>query len=354
MSKERILILDSGYPNSLSFHHYFGSSDCDVFAGAQNKLAISFFSNRVNEKFIYPESGYLENYGRGTLIDKSQVKKFISCLKKYVEDKGIDNLICLSESTLIPVSFFREELNSKLYPKKEVIKKLHDKLEFFKRISDHKFKNFKIPKTYGAKEESFPCIVRPRRGFGSRFTYLCYGRESLKNSIKKIELYGRKPLIQQYIPSSDKFAPNLLINKDGKIIRAVSSKRISKSTIKKVFQELEEFFRDIKFFGFASPQFISYDGELYIIEINPRLSVNWFGLDFGADLPKAFHESIIKENEVEKRLIFVNLFPGFRLSSKLYWEKAHDLLPILKSCVSYLYDNFHNTIKPDNIFKAPK
>lgn len=259
MSKEKILILDSEYPNSLFFHRYFSSTDFEVHAGAPTKTAVSFFSNKVKKKFIYPESGYLENYGRRTLINKNQVKKFVRSLKGYMEEKKINNLLCLSESTLIPVSFFREELDSKLYPKKEVIKKLHDKFEFFKKIRDHKFENFKIPETYSDKEESFPCIVRPRRGFGSRFTYLCYRKESLKNSIKKIKSNGRRPLIQQYIPSGNKFAPNLLADKDGKIIRAVSSKKISKEKTKKVFKELEEFFRDIGFFGFASPQFISHN-----------------------------------------------------------------------------------------------
>jgi glutathione synthase/RimK-type ligase-like ATP-grasp enzyme len=61
----------------------------------------------------------------------------------------------------------------------------------------------------------FPCIVKPRKGLGSHFTYRCNNEREAREAIRKLKSLGREPIIQEYIPSKKKIVLiYLLIKKE--------------------------------------------------------------------------------------------------------------------------------------------
>jgi hypothetical protein len=153
----------------------------------------------------------------------------------------------------------------------------------------------------------------------------------VKRAIRILNVYGREPLIQQYIPFEESFGINLLVDKRGRVVRLLSSLLIKKNRICRIVRDLEKFFKSVKYFGLASPQFLSLDGVVYLMEINPRLSVYFYGLDFGANFPEGFHNLFIAGSSVKKAFKFVTKLPTFYTASKLYLKRMADPLPVVKS-----------------------
>jgi hypothetical protein len=100
----------------------------------------------------------------------------------------------------------------------------------------------------------------------------------------------------------------------------------------KIIHEIENFFRRIRYFGFASPQFLLKENKLYLTEINPRLSAVPFGTDFDINFPEAFHEAIVERKNIEKKFIFMPKNFSWRnwiLHFMIYRKKYRDYLPLL-------------------------
>jgi hypothetical protein len=108
----------------------------------------------------------------------------------------------------------------------------------------------------------------------------------------------------------------------------------------KIIYELEKFFKSIKYFGFASPQFLVKGDKFYLTEINPRLSAVPFGIDFGANFPDAFHKAIVNNENIKKKIVFITHPLKKPISYlKVYVKKYKDIGPFLV----YLYKDFCST-----------
>ena len=178
---------------------------------------------------------------------------------------------------------------------------------------------------------NFPCIIRPTMGMGSYHIYVCNNFENVKRAISILKIYGRRPLIQKYLPSNERFSLNLLVNKNGEIVNLVSSLKVSKNKIKDIVKDLEKLFKKLGYFGFASPQFLIFNNNLYLTEINPRLSFGWYGLSIYPYFLDTFHKIFIEgAKKPKKRYLFVEKFHSFFNASKIYLKQTGDLLPFLK------------------------
>lgn len=328
----KILILDTEIPNSLAFLTYYHSLNYGIFAGSPHHFPISLFSRVPVIKYHYPPTGYLIDYGELGLIDQAQTNFFISSLTKFLEKNKIRHLISLSETTLIPILLNINRLNlEEIYPEYAVIEKLHDKSLLFKRLGKISIKSFFLPSVYSPQNLKFPCFVRPAKGMGSKHGFLCKNMDEFNSAVKALRKLGRDALIQEYIPTNNKFALNLLVDKKGRIVRLLSPLKISKRKIRTLLRCLEGIFKRIGYFGFASPQFLVYNDNLYLAEINPRLSVNLYGLDFGVNFPEGFHKLFIEEKRPKKIFKFIPMLPDFIHASKIYLQSSHDIFPVLKS-----------------------
>jgi predicted ATP-grasp superfamily ATP-dependent carboligase len=334
--QEKILILNAEASNVLPFLMYYHKLGYLTFIGSSLRLPVSVFSKFNHIFYLYPNTGYLSHFGKTQLENKKQIINFIEAIKNFLQKNNIKLLISLYEDTLIPILLFYDELNIKpIYPSLEIVQKLHDKLIMYRVLEKLSTKSFFLPKIY-SKKTTYPCVVRPSKGVGSQLVFVCKDKREIRTALYKLKKYGRVPLIQEYISPEKKFTMNLLIDRKGKIVRSVISQKISKTSIKKILEELEVFFKSIGYFGFASPQFIISEEKIYLTEINPRLSYNFYGLDFGINFPKAFHNAIIENKNIKKKTAFLKNFPNFWKSSKLYFKMSKDFMPVCIMLEQYL------------------
>ena len=332
MDDNKILILDAEFPNTLTFLSYFHSLGWKTFAGSSQRFAISFFSRFSTYKYHHPPTGYLCEYGKGKLFYKINIKLFLSSFKKFLERSGIRKVICLSEASLIPTSMNVEELKiERFYPSYPIINFLHDKFLMFEKLNGIDIKSFSFPVCYSLDKLEFPCVIRPTKGAGSSHVYACKNLKETRKALNILKIFRREPLIQEFLPNKEGFSLNLLVDKDGKIVRSLSSMKVPKKEIIKIIKDLEKFFKSIGYFGLASPQFLLVDDKPYLTEINPRLSVYYYGLDFGVNFSKAFHELFIEGKKIKKIFKFMPSFPRFLYSSKIYLEDTGDVFPVIKA-----------------------
>jgi predicted ATP-grasp superfamily ATP-dependent carboligase len=171
----------------------------------------------------------------------------------------------------------------------------------------------------------FPIVIKPRCGAGGKFVTIIKNEKELK---KKLNSLQRKFILQEFIPSKLKLTLNLFISKEGKIARILSFRKINSIKFNGIMEELERFFQKIGYFGFASPQFLIYKNQPFLLEINPRLSYYYYGVDFGVRLYEAFHQNLIKGESVRKKIKILKFPPPLSYATKIYFKETKDILPI--------------------------
>jgi hypothetical protein len=361
-SRDKILILNVEASNVLPFTWYYRRKGYIVIGGSNLSIPSIFFSKSLAYRIYIPYS----NIGKIEVQERGKERIFISKIKKVCENYGISLVLSFYENTTKPLIKYKRELKIKdVYPPYKSYLSLYDKSILKKHLESENFKSFYVPKSY-KNIIKFPCIIKPNIGCNGEYVRICTNFSELKKYSRMIRLARKKPIIEEYIPFQDRIAMNLLIDKKFKIKRAVVREVVSRNKLINVINELEEFFKKIKYFGLASPQFLIRDGKLYLIEINPRLSYLPFGIDFGANFPKSLHEAIVENNEVEKKFIFlprnysmVNVWYLWRV----YRTKYEDILPIglqslrhlkwkiedrIKSLVSIEYKKWLNIFSPSS------
>lgn len=325
-----MLILDSELSSVLNFLSSYSEADLDILTGSWQRFPISLFSRFRGNHTKVPESGYLPDYGASVLVKEEKIKRFVDFIGKLTFAKNIDLVIPLTESSLIPLSENRRKLKGlEEYPSHDSILSLHDKKLFVEKIKSFLPDFFLVPETFNKDKATFPCFVRPAKGCGSNFSYRCESFEELCKKIDILKRYGREPIIQEFI-NGNRFAPNLLVDKDYNIVRVYSTTKIHKEKMKKIIPELESFFESIEYYGFASPQFLIKDDEAHIMEINPRLSYVPYGLGFGVRFPEAFFKILSSKEDVKKRFVFMEDVPPVWKSSINYFIRSLDPFPMVK------------------------
>jgi predicted ATP-grasp superfamily ATP-dependent carboligase len=343
-SRDKILILNVEASNVLPFTWYYRKRGYIVIGGSNLTIPSTFFSKSLAYRIYIPYS----NIGKIEVQERGKERIFISKIKKVREKYGISLVLSFYENTTKPLIKYKKELKIKdVYPSYKSYLTLYDKKILKKHLESENFKSFYVPKSYG-KIIKFPCIVKPNIGGGGEYVRICTNFSELKKYSRMIRLARRKPIIEEYIPFQDIISMNLLIDKKFEIKRVLVREVVSRNKLINAINELEEFFKKIKYFGLASPQFLIKDGKLYLIEINPRLSYHPFGIDFGVNFPKSFHEAIIENNEVVKKFIFLpRNYPKGNIWHllRIYRTKYEDILPIGIESLRYLKWKIEDRIK---------
>jgi predicted ATP-grasp superfamily ATP-dependent carboligase len=341
MKENKVLILDVESTPVLPFLYYYKKLGYKVFAGGSGKFPIGFFSNFSQFKIRIP---------RLELIEKEKkIKYFIKFIKEICRKYDISLILSFSETKTKPIIEHKDELNIiDIFPSLTSYEILYDKSILKEHLENMRVRSFYLPKSFDTKYVSFPCIVKPNIGGGGTHISICNNRLELRKHIKRIELAGRKPIIEKYIPFEDRFSMNILIDRNYKIKRVVTRKVKNEKEMLKVIYELEKFFKKIKYFGFASPQFLLKDGKLYLTEINPRLSAVPFGNDFNVDFPECFHKAIIENKNIKRKFAFLpkNLsLKNLNLHVITYKKKYRDYLPLLIGVYQYLKEKTKDYLK---------
>jgi len=342
MEKNKVFILDVENTHVLPFLYYYRKLGYKVFAGGSTRFPVGFFSKFAQLKIRIPHLEMIEK--------KEKIRNFIKFVKETCKKYDINLVLSFSERMTKPLIEHKEELDIiDIFPSITSYEILYDKSLLKKYLEKIGIRNFIIPKSFdGYNNVLFPCVVKPNIGGGGMYISICNDRTELIKSIRKIELAGRKPIIEEYIPFEDRFAMNVLVDRNYRIKRVITRKIKSEKEMLKIIHELEKFFRRIKYFGFASPQFLLKENKLYLTEINPRLSAVLFGTDFDINFPEAFHEAIVEKRNIKKKFIFMPKNFSWRnsmLHFMIYRKKYRDYLPLLIWVYQYFKGITKDTIK---------
>jgi len=170
-------------------------------------------------------------------------------------------------------------------------------------------KGISCPKTILFKNKSdikkigsFPVIIKPRKGAGSRNVFIAYDESDAVFFCNYLNKYGSNPIIQEYLENSDEeFTIGVLYADDGRLITSIAMKRFLKGGLSTrqitvnpftdrndiissgISQGFFEDFLDVREFGITIAKAIGANGPINIqcrrqgkqiipFEINPRFS----------------------------------------------------------------------------------
>lgn len=276
-------------------------------------------SNHYNCKIIATD---MNEYSAGLyLADKYfispsvKTESFLSFLKSIILKERIDFIFPIHSSEIEFFSknkLFFEKLNAGIIiPTQKTIKKCNNKDSFQIFLKNN---NFYFPKTYSSIDEikSYPVFIKPKTGSSS------IGANKIENK-EQLQLYFNNTnnhyIIQDFIDWPE-ITIDCYVNKNRKLVGFVPRFRIKikdgKSVVSKtmfdenVLIQTKKILSDLKYTGACNVQMFYKEGNIKIIEVNPRLSAGGLPLctRAGVNIP----ELMIRDyfNELDDNLLSYN------------------------------------------------
>ena len=327
-----VFVFDGRSRAALQIVRSFGKKGFRVFVGNESNICSSFFSKYTYKRIKYPATGTRE------------FEKFIF---SFVEKNKFDLLIPVRDDTTI----FCAKFYSKLSQYSKILisdcKKINigrDKSRTFELAKKY---NVPIPGTMVVKNVSellsyrgaFPIILKPAISSGSRGLYLVKDFTELDKISKNLFENYDKYLLQEFIPSTNTVAVNVIFDRNAKLIAAFSYKRVREyprnggpSVLRESTYDPEliriaiDFFKKLKWVGVAMMEFKidSRDNIPKLMEINPRF---WGSLALpiyaGIDFPYLMYE-LANNTEVKP-------LSEYRIGVRARWLFLGDFLWLLTS-----------------------
>ena len=220
-SKINVLITGAGGGGSLGreimkslFH---AKNNYELFVTNSSALSLALFETK--NSFIIPNASSPE-----------YIQKLISICKTNKIDVVIGGSVPEIEVLSNNLSIFSENNIHVISNPGNVIKLCSDKLEIINYLSS---KSIRCPKTYNFdidllnEIDTFPLIIKPRKGSGSRNVFLCHDKEEVIFFGNYLKKYGYEPIFQEHIGnSSEEYTIGTLYADQGKLSVSVSMKRI--------------------------------------------------------------------------------------------------------------------------------
>jgi len=171
----------------------------------------------------------------GYVIPPSNSRNYIQVILDICKKEKIDVLVGGSEPEIEKIA-----KNEKIFLESNVVV-LSNPLKVIKLCSDKlrlanflKSKKILSPKTFSfndhediKKIDSYPVIIKPRKGSGSKNVFLAYDRNEAEFFSNYLKKHGSLPLIQEYINGQpEEFTIGVLYADNGKLISSIAMKRI--------------------------------------------------------------------------------------------------------------------------------
>ena len=300
----RVLVTGAGGPAGVAvIRSLLKRDDIEVFAADMDGWASALYLVPADHRRIVPA-------GRSG--------GFVDALIELCRSDRIDVLFSTVDVELPALALRRDELSEVgtilAAPSHATLVRTLDKYQLAQACSP----TVNVPETRLLNEDgagvdwSFPVIVKPRSGAGSRGVRLVESREQL-DALG----FDEKLMIQAYLPG-DEFSVDVLADLDGNVIAAVPRSRervdsgvsIAGRTVRRA--ELEEtaaeVARAIGLTGVANVQ-LRYDrsGSPALLEVNPRFpGAMPLTIAAGVDMPSLLHD-LVRGVEVPSRVDFIEL-----------------------------------------------
>lgn len=301
-----VLVTDAETRNSLSVIRSLGKANYRVTTVSTKRCAMGHYSKYVYDSYT---------------------------IKKYEEKAFLEIIKLVKPDIIFPCSDNTVEILSKSdYIKKEVICPVPSQNSFeicrdkYKTISFANSMGVRTPKTFSLNSKTdyeelkktgnivYPSILKPKKSSGSRGLRLCENEEELLSHFSKsLESFKDGFILQEFIPLDGDIIDAVFLYKEGKYIAGFVDKRVrtyppkmgactygisihndeALNLGKKLLDKLE-------WNGLAMVEFRTHPktGELYLMEINPRL---WGSIQLpifaGIDFPKILVDVFLNNYE---------------------------------------------------------
>lgn len=233
-------------------------------------------------------SAALYRVDKGYVVPPAYDKKYVNKLLEICKREGAVAIIPGSVPELEVISNNRERFENEgvipIIASKSVIEIGLDKWKTYNFLK--KF-NLPYPNTYLANDIDeavsdlgFPIFIKPRKGYGSRYTYIARDKEDLVFLTKYLRKQGVEPLLQEYITASE-CTVGVVAATDRQILGSISILRELKSgfsyrmiidDFKEARKVSEELALKLNITGPLNVQLFLTDKGPMIFEINPRFS----------------------------------------------------------------------------------
>lgn len=265
-----------------------GTGGGGVGEGIVKALKLNSQKYRIVATDMSPMSAALWRADKGYIVPPASDDRYARTLIDICKREKIDAVIPGSVPELkklsdIRVQFENDDIELIISPKR-VIETCLDKLKTCDFLKKH---GFPQPKTYSSDESTsaaneldFPVFVKPRVGYGSRYTYTAQDAEELDLIEKYLTKNKIEFLIQECI-TAEECTVGVVMSKTGMIMGSVSilreiksgfSHRMTVTDVKEARTTAEELASKIGAQGPLNVQFFLTKGKPVVIEMNPRFS----------------------------------------------------------------------------------
>lgn len=323
-------IVAQGIIKSLKHHNKFGN----------NKL---YKYQILGTDISYDASG-LYRCHKFAIISRPEEKDFIKNLMKICTDQKVQALFIGSDVELPIIAKNKEEIESKTSTRvissgSSLIDLCRDKFATNEFLENNKLSSIPscLPNDIESflADNSFPLIVKPREGFGSKLLNLVYNLNELDFAVTNIEKAGWRPMIQKYLKNDLKeYTTGITLDqKTRKIMSIITMKKILKhgQTYKAFIDKYplvericKKIVRKLDAIGPINIQtrVDADDSEVKVIEINPR---------FSASCPMRTVAGINEPDIIIRNILFdekLSINEYNQLVCMRYWDETY--LPMVR------------------------
>jgi len=343
-----ILITDAESRKTLSVIRALGKmKNCRVFAVSKYNYAIGSYSKYVERRF--KTDSYSERQ-LVALVEKVEADLILPCSEETVEIVSKSKI--LKENVISPVPSY--EMFQKCRDKSLTIDLAREvgvdfpKSEYVENVDDL------IRKLNSKTRNEFPVLVKPTESSGSRGLRLLKSKDALNESLVNVWSSYNGFLIQDVIPLEGDIVDAVFLYKNGKCLAAFSDVRLRtyppkmgactlglSSYDEKALEIGGKLLDKLFWNGFAQVEFRlnPKDGDLYLMEINPRL---WGSVQLpifaGVNFPEIMIESFLENKDISP--------DELDYKTGVYFRWFGDYLSIIKNGASL-------TKKVGEVFKKP-
>ncbi|MDG6997890.1 MAG: ATP-grasp domain-containing protein [Nitrososphaerota archaeon] len=271
-----------------------------VAQGIIKSLKLAGIAPGTNMKYkifavdMSPEAAGLYRSKAGFLVPPIDSSRYIDSIVDVCKTQAIEAVYVGADEELLIMSNAQEEIRKKtgaivVTNPPNVISTCSDKWETFKFLKRNNFPcaDSALPEDIDrfASDHEFPAIVKPREGHGSLHVHRVNNLEEMNQAISDIVKCGWRPIIQEFIPTSDQeFTTGVTVDSErNTIMSSIAMRRILESgqTYKAFiddFQPIRKTSEEVALkLGSRGPINIQgrfHEGQLKIFEVNPRFSAS--------------------------------------------------------------------------------
>lgn len=331
----RVLLLEGFARQVMPLMKALHELGCHITTYSSSKLDMGYASRYPNQKII----GFW---------DRNNKEASLKALLDLLKTKKFDVIIPMTDFSAMLLSSNKDKLiqfAAIAVNDFEIFRMASDKQNTMRACMEnaipcpYTLRNIETVEDVLASDIKYPCVIKPRTGYGSIGFHRIDDEEQLRNVFDKAAAVHGKMLVQEYIPQTDvQYKAELFIDKNGNVKSACvfnktrwypvdggstcCSETVSRPDIIKHCTEL---LRGIGWRGYADVDLIQdpRDGIAKIMEINPRITA-CVKICFAAGVD--FARQIV-EYETGKE---VTEYPDYKLDCRLRYMHT-DVLWFLQS-----------------------